>query len=375
MRLLFVTPVFYPHRSGAVTQLHKLAKTLQSYGHYVEILTAYPSAVGSVHYDGIPVEYNFSISPGKAYNFSPAIVATFLKKRNFDLVHAWDYQSFPCHFIALSRYLFDRRIPFCFSPQYHMVGGTQLRTALRLSFKLFGRFVFREANKIICISRYELKNLQAAFSLDEKKIEMIPLGIDLKTTNPGMRQEPSGNLQVLYVGRLEKYKGIDLLLKALPLLKDESVQLVIVGRGSYESDIMKLAKNLHIEKKVTFCGHVSDAELDRIYQESDVLALPSLFESFGLTMAEAVSYGKVVISTNVGFMYDLCQINEMQRALLLPMPPSPLDIADKIKIVIHSPDLAQQIASRNFRILASEYSWKRVGERINNLYMQLAQKS
>jgi glycosyltransferase involved in cell wall biosynthesis len=375
MRLLLVTPVFYPHRSGAVTQLHKLAKTLQSYDHYVEILTAYPSAVGSTYYDGVPIEYNFSISPSKAYNFSPAIVTTFLKKRNFDLVHAWDYQSFPCHFIALSRYLFNRRIPFCFSPQYHIVGGTQFRTALRLSFKLFGNFAFQEANKIICISRYELKNLQDAFSLDEKKIELIPLGVDLPITNPTISQELSGNLQVLYVGRLEKYKGIDLLLKALAILKGETVQLMIVGRGSIESDLMKLAKGLHIEKRVTFCGHVSDTELDRIYKESDVLALPSLFESFGLTMAEAVSYGKVVISTNVGFMYDLCQINEMQRALLLPMPPSSSDIADKIKIVIHSPDLAQQIASRNFRILASEYSWKRVGERINNLYMQLAQKN
>lgn len=252
-----------------------------------------------------------------------------------------------------------------------MVGGTQLRTALRLSFKLFGRFVFREADKIICISRYELKNLQSAFSLDGKKIELIPLGIDLRETNPGIGRKSLRNLQVLYVGRLEKYKGIDLLLEALPLLKGEAIQLVIVGQGSFESDLMKLAKDLNLEKRITFCGHVSDAELDRIYKESDILALPSLFESFGLTMAEAVSYGKVVISTNVGFMHDLCQINEMQRALLLPMPPSPSDIADKIRIVLRSPDLAQEIVSRNFGIVASEYSWKRVGERINDLYMQL----
>jgi 1,4-alpha-glucan branching enzyme len=220
-----------------------------------------------------------------------------------------------------------------------------------------------------------LKNLQEAFSLNEKKIELIPLGIELKVTNSATSQKLSQNLQVLYVGRLEKYKGIDTLLEALSILKQEAVELIIVGRGSYELELVKLAKALCVEKRVTFCGHVSDVDLDKIYKKSDVLVLPSLFESFGLTMAEAVSYGKVVISTNVGFMYDLCQTNAKQRSLLLPLPPSALDIAEKIRIVINSPDLVQQITSTNFRILSAEYSWKRVSDSINNLYMQLGQKN
>jgi glycosyltransferase involved in cell wall biosynthesis len=375
MRILLVPPVFYPHRSGAVTQVHKLAKTLQSHEHYVEILTAYPSYVGFCYYDNILVNYSFSISPDKAYNFSPTIIAALIRKRKFDLVHTFDYQSFPAHFIALSRSLFSKKTKLCFSPQYHQIGGTPFRTALRLGFKVFGNLVFHEADRVICISHYELKNLLSAFRIPERKLAVIPLGIDLKSKVSPRVGDPSRGLQLIYVGRLEKYKGVHLILEALSLLADKSIKLSIIGRGSYEDELRKMTQNLDLGNSVSFQSGVSDKELDCLYRKSDSLILPSLFESFGLTIAEAMSYGKPVISTNVGFMYDLCQTNKMQQALLLPMPPTSEAIADKIRFLLNSPVLAQKIAARNLEILSSVYSWEKVSERIESMYTLLTGKN
>jgi len=371
MKVLLVTPAFFPHRSGVVTQVSKLAKALRNYNYSVEILTAYPKFIGSSSYQDIPVHYSFSISPNKQYIFSPALIATFVRRKDFDLVHAWDYQSFPSHFIALSKFLFHAKIPFCFSPQYHMTGGTLFRTGLRFALKSFGDFAFRVANKVICISHYELNNLLKCFTIERGKLEVIPLGIDLDETKLTNSCEPKEYLQLLYVGRLERYKGVHLLLSALSLLKKGDVRLSIVGDGPFKNELEKLKRKLHLEKRVSFLGHVSDMELDRIYRESDVFVLPSIVESFGLVISEAMSYGKTIISTNVGFMYDICLVNRLQRRLLLSMPPTSKEIADRIRFVLQSPGLTKEIAYRNLQILRSKYSWKEVGEKINKTYTQL----
>nr|MDO8132623.1 glycosyltransferase family 4 protein [Candidatus Njordarchaeum guaymaensis] len=260
MDVLLVSPVFLPHRSGAVTLVCRLAESLKEEGHNVEILAAYPRRSGTSLYKGIRVRHAFSISPGTTYAFSPTLVAT-LRKRRFDVVHAFDYQSFPCHFIALSKFIFHSEIPFCFSPQYHPIGGTAFRSGMRSVLKYFANFVFQQSDKIICLSNHERLSMLENLDVQKEKIDVVPLGLDLDDKRIPAARQRTGSLRLLYVGRLERYKGVQLILWALSRLEEKDVELSVVGYGTFADELRRLANRLDLGRRVTFLGRIDDTKL------------------------------------------------------------------------------------------------------------------
>jgi D-inositol-3-phosphate glycosyltransferase len=109
---------------------------------------------------------------------------------------------------------------------------------------------------------------------------------------------------ILYVGRLDKLKGLDILLRAVARLEDmPDVRLLIVGGtvGDQEtSDLRLLARELGIDRRVDFLGSVDQTLLPRYYAASDVCVLPSHYESFGFAALEAAACEKPVVASNVG---------------------------------------------------------------------------
>lgn len=104
---------------------------------------------------------------------------------------------------------------------------------------------------------------------------------------------------IIYVGTIEKRKGIDLLIKAIGTLNNQDFTLNIVGKYSenqYYKKICKLIKKYNINDKVNFCGRVSNNDLHKLYATSRFFVMPSLNEGYGLVMAEAMSYGLPVIA-------------------------------------------------------------------------------
>jgi len=131
------------------------------------------------------------------------------------------------------------------------------------------------------------------------KIHLIPVGIDFNEFSRVERKADNSQKVILYLGRLHKLKGPDLLIKAFSLLKGNNVKLVISGIDyGFESALKSMVKDLGITDKVEWIGPCYDSQKARVYTSADVYVMPSRYEMFGLTFLEALACGTPVIMTD-----------------------------------------------------------------------------
>ena len=164
---------------------------------------------------------------------------------------------------------------------------------------------------IIMASNRERKNFMRYYGAALEKTALVPCGVQFEIFRPIESRKARFNLGlslkekvILYVGRLDPLKGIERLMKAFTLLSSRnSVRLIIVGEnGCPESGLEKIMRDLGIRKSVSFFERVDHNLLPLYYSAADVLAVPSLYESFGLVALEALACGTPVVATPVGCM-------------------------------------------------------------------------
>ncbi|RLJ02441.1 MAG: glycosyl transferase family 1 [Candidatus Aenigmatarchaeota archaeon] len=137
------------------------------------------------------------------------------------------------------------------------------------------------------------------------KITIIPCGVDIEKFSRGnpeavrSRYGLKGNV-LLFVGRLVPYKGLEYLIKACKILRND-FKLLIVGSGPLEVKLKRMVRRMNLTGKIIFCGRVSDDELPDYYHAADIFILPSTYkaEAFGLVQIEAMAAGLPVISTDI----------------------------------------------------------------------------
>jgi glycosyltransferase involved in cell wall biosynthesis len=125
---------------------------------------------------------------------------------------------------------------------------------------------------------------------------------------------------ITYVGRLEKFKGVDYLIKAIPEIvkKIPDTQLFIAGTGDHENELKKIAKGLNIEDHIKFLGQQNRSQLYELYKRSAMIVVPSIWpEPFGKVGIEAMSVGRPVIASDVGGISEWL-INEKTGYLVTP---------------------------------------------------------
>jgi D-inositol-3-phosphate glycosyltransferase len=216
---------------------------------------------------------------------------------------------------------------------------------------------------------------------------VIPCGVDPTLFHP-IRQadarEKLGRDQcqriVLFVGRIEQIKGIDVLLRALGLLFQRrpdlrsDVCLLVVGGALDPGDdapetekILELRRLVHehrMEANVNFVGSLDQENLALYYAAADVCAVPSLSESFGLVALEAMACGTPVVGTRVGGLQTLIEHGE--SGLLVPAGDYQA-LADAIEQVLTDHRLRMHLA-HGARGRAEHYTWQSVGDKIEALY-------
>ncbi|MFT6689219.1 MAG: glycosyltransferase involved in cell wall biosynthesis [Saprospiraceae bacterium] len=131
------------------------------------------------------------------------------------------------------------------------------------------------------------------------KVQTIPLSFDPKFTSLNSRKYPDKRcFELLFVGKLRKYKGVEYLIRAIEKLE---VKLNIVGDGEEVQNLMSLVNELDLEKKITFFSNVSDDQLVEYYKKSDLFVLPSIneAEAFGVVQLEAMANGLPVVNTKL----------------------------------------------------------------------------
>jgi glycosyltransferase involved in cell wall biosynthesis len=126
----------------------------------------------------------------------------------------------------------------------------------------------------------------------------------LERTGPEKSKKPESQYRFLFVGRIEKVKGIDLLLESVACLKEEglNVHLTVVGRGGMEEWAERFIEERGLADHVSWMGNVSDETLASLYESSDCVVIPSRSESIPLVFSEALRFNKELIVTDVGDM-------------------------------------------------------------------------
>lgn len=209
----------------------------------------------------------------------------------------------------------------------------------------------RRADKVIAISEAIGTLISDHHNVPKDKIVVSPLGIDLTDNLPIVNDTDRDTLNVLFVGRLEKRKGIDTLFEAIPAIVDKvsNVKFTIVGGdtdvsplgGSYKKHLLKKLDDRY-HAYVTFTDFVPDTELRDYYKNCDLFVAPSLYESFGLIYLEAMACGKPVIGCDVGGVPEV--------------------IADGETGVIVSPGNGKELADAITQLLINDDKRKVMGE-------------
>ncbi|WP_395682518.1 glycosyltransferase [Dokdonella sp.] len=174
----------------------------------------------------------------------------------------------------------------------------RLRIAYRF-YRPFEQAMLARANWIIATSQSYLHASQALARWKEK-VAIVPLGIDAVEAGAARPDLwPASGLRLLAVGRLGRYKGFDVLLKALARVPDAS--LLLVGDGECARELRALARSEGIESRIAFAGDVDDATLAGAYAGADLFVLPSLDrgEAFGLVLLEAMRARLPVVASAI----------------------------------------------------------------------------
>lgn len=291
MKIAQICPRYSPDIGGVETHVKEISERLVKAGHDVEVITTDPTGKLRTReiINGVRVIRFRSFAPGNAYYFAPQIY-TYLKKHDYDIIHAHSYHAFPAFFASLSRHSGK----FVFTPHYHRHGHTAFRDLLHKPYRLLGKIIFSRADFVICVSEYEKKLVESDFEVAAKTVK-IPNGINLKEFEDLRQPEKSLNKNagrekiLLYVGRLEEYKGVQYIIQSLPELQD--FRLRIIGKGPYEAELRNMAKSSGVEERVEWLNDLSRKELLECYADADIFLMLSSHEAYGITVAEALAAG------------------------------------------------------------------------------------
>jgi D-inositol-3-phosphate glycosyltransferase len=242
----------------------------------------------------------------------------------------------------------------------------------------------KQATHIIAPSQSDKKYLKYFYQAQESKIKVIPPGVDVKRFKPLNQTHAKAKIGIsdtdkiiLFCGRIEPLKGIDMLLYAVKILLEKNPELdiclwIVGGDVSQEKDqwskelqrLEQLRHQLQLTAVVHFAGQQSQDSLPYYYNAAEVVVLPSHYESFGMAAAEAMACGVPVITTNVAGISGL--LDGHHRNLLASVN-NPLLLAAKIEKLLTDPQRRSWL-SRELHTLAQTLNWSSVAGQVLEVY-------
>jgi D-inositol-3-phosphate glycosyltransferase len=238
------------------------------------------------------------------------------------------------------------------------------------------------ADRIVAATPAERMQLQWLYQADLRKVAVIPPGVDLDLFHPQPAVEartrvglPKDAQMVLFVGRIERLKGLETLLHAAALLQARGFLspacpcvMVIGGDPDRPQEEMhylqELREKLSITNVVTFLGKRPQTELPHYYSAAQAVVMPSQYESFGMVALEAMACGTPVVASGVGGLLYL--VRDGRTGYHIP-DSDPVALADKLQKILSDERLRQELG-RQAAILAHAYSWEHITEQMLTLY-------
>jgi glycosyltransferase involved in cell wall biosynthesis len=295
-------------------------------------------------------------------NFLSNVFLLPLYSKKFNL-QALLYQNFISPFDASKTIAYIHDVLFLSNPEFYTIYE-------RLYFSPL-KFLTRRADMIITVSEEEKKRLlKFRFADDHGKIMVAHHGVDntfapKEKISAAILADVKKKFQLpdqflLYVGRLNLRKNIDNLLKAIPLLRNTSIPLVIVGADNWKSSNHEhIIQSLGIQNRIHFTGAIYQ-DLGVVYALAHVFCFPSYAESFGLPPLEAMASGVAVVVSNTTSLPEVCG-----EAGTYVNPHQPEEIALRIDELLDDPKLYARKRKLGFE-QASRFTWKNAAKTILN---------
>jgi len=323
----------YPPAIGGVERnVEGLARGLVRRGIDVEVITTDPSGRQPPleERDGVVVRRFPTVADDSVFYVAPQLGAWLQRNAaRFALVHAHSYHT-P---LALQAALACAwaATPFLLSPYYHGTGHSPLRRALHVPYRLAGRWIVRQARRLIYISETERAQLEAHFG-PRRPYMIAPCGVDVdKLLDAPPRPRPFGRKTILAAGRLEPYKQTDRLVAALPQLPPE-YEVVVIGNGPLRPRLEQLATQLGQRERLRLLDHLPEPELLAWYRSADVFVSLSRRESFGLTVLEAAVAGAVVVASDIPAHRELAGFLPADRMVLVGTDCSAAELGQAVEL-------------------------------------------
>ena len=382
MRILIATDTYYPDVNGAAYFTYRLATILAKRGHNVFVMCPSRSFKNMVSNDKgvtvygirsirIPVYQNFRVSP----LFISGIILGAVEEISPDIVHIQN------HFIIGKRAVSTAKklgIPVIGTNHFMPENLVHYLHLPKIAEKWLRKFAWRQ-----CVRIFEqldfvttptktagalLKN--AGFSKD---VMPISCGIDLerfKPTNDGLYLKrifavPINKPVLLYVGRLDKEKRVDIILRALSdILRVTSVHLVLAGIGKEKQKLEELTEKLGIQKAVTFTGFVPDKDLQNIYRIADLFVMAGIAELQSIVTMEAMASGLPVVAVNAMALPEL--VHDGENGYLFSDGDSQM-LAEKVIAILSNQTMREQMSKKSLEII-KDHDINKIIEKYESIY-------
>lgn len=298
-----------------------------------------------------------------------AAAARIARDGNFDVVHA--FWPIPHGLFGLSAKNASRAalVSTFFSSELNWTGASR---------KLFGPMLSRivsQSDAVTVISNFTGERLRAFVPGVESVI--IPFGAasgdkSVSTQVSASRRSAKDPFNLLFVGRLVRRKGVDVLLNAAQHLKsDKRLHIHIVGEGPERKPLMAESERLGVTESVTFAGGVSAERIHDFFDSCDALVLPAIVtetgetEGLGVVLLEAMGYKKPVIASSAGGITDI--IIDGKTGLLSP-PGDSSALANVISVAMDDPDRMRILAENGAVHAEKEFGWDTIVMRLKETY-------
>jgi len=298
-------------------------------------------------------------------------VIRLVRNEHFDLIHA--HWLIPQGLIAaLSMWIAGENVPLLCTSH-----GGDLFALKGKGLQRLKCWIMDKSAALTVVSKAMRKTV-VDMGVAPDKVEVIPMGVDLKglfTPDPGVQRKTD---ELLFVGRLVEVKGLQILLDAMPkvLAKHPGIRLVVAGAGPLESELRASAAKLNMTDRVDFLGMVPQSKLPLLYQQATLAVFPFIVtksgvqEGFGLVVVEAMGCCCPVIAGDLPAIHDT--VVHEENGLIFPSGSSQA-LADSILKLLDDPELRARLAEEGRKSVVRNFDWEIIAGRYAEIYGKLIQ--
>jgi len=374
MKIALVSPYDFVYPGGVNNHITSLEKQLTRMGHQVKVIAPASQPVETFGDRFIPIgtPRPMPIS-GTTIRISISLrlaskIKEVLEREKFDIIHLHE------PFMVM---LCSATLRFSKSVNIGTFHATKGKPGYNWGWPISRLLLRRRCRKLAGKIAVSKPAMEYVSSYLPGLYEIIPNGIDLENFSrevPKIEKFNDKKLNILFVGRLEKRKGLKYLIDAYNKVKNEfkESRLIVVGPGTRFLGKYKKQVQDYGLKDVHFIGTVSDSQLPGYYNTADVFCAPATGqESFGIVLLEAMACGKPVIASNIegyaGVMKD------GKEGILVP-PKSGEGLAKALRTIMTDSELRKKMGERGI-ITAKSYSWQRVAKSVVAYYNKVLDES